>query len=32
MMSSLKSIIPGADLWPRFVQNQSSATRAGWCR
>ncbi len=23
MMSSLKSIIPGADLWPRFVQNQS---------
>ncbi len=23
MMSNLKSIIPGADLWPRFVQNQS---------
>ena len=22
-MSNLKSIIPGADLWPRFVQNQS---------
>ena len=25
MMSSLKSIIPGADLWPRFVQNQSES-------
>ena len=23
MMSNLKSIIPGAELWPRFVQNQS---------
>ncbi|HEX7631358.1 MAG TPA: phosphoribosylformylglycinamidine synthase, partial [Lacunisphaera sp.] len=23
MMSNLKGIIPGADLWPRFVQNQS---------
>lgn len=23
MMSNLKTIIPGADLWPRFVQNQS---------
>jgi len=23
MMSNLKSIIPGAGLWPRFVQNQS---------
>ncbi|MBW7894450.1 MAG: phosphoribosylformylglycinamidine synthase [Opitutaceae bacterium] len=23
MMSNLKSIIPGADHWPRFVQNQS---------
>ena len=23
MMSNLKSMIPGADLWPRFVQNQS---------
>jgi phosphoribosylformylglycinamidine synthase len=23
MMSNLKSIIPGADLWPRFVQNLS---------
>jgi phosphoribosylformylglycinamidine synthase len=23
MMSNLKAIIPGADLWPRFVQNQS---------
>ena len=23
MMSNLKSIIPGADLWPRFVQNKS---------
>ena len=23
MMSNLKSIIPGANLWPRFVQNQS---------
>jgi phosphoribosylformylglycinamidine synthase len=23
MMSNLKDIIPGADLWPRFVQNQS---------
>jgi phosphoribosylformylglycinamidine synthase len=23
MMSNLKSIIPGADAWPRFVQNQS---------
>jgi phosphoribosylformylglycinamidine synthase len=23
MMSNLRSIIPGADLWPRFVQNQS---------
>jgi len=23
MMSALKSIIPGAELWPRFVQNQS---------
>jgi phosphoribosylformylglycinamidine synthase len=23
MVSNLKSIIPGADLWPRFVQNQS---------
>jgi phosphoribosylformylglycinamidine synthase len=23
MMSALKPIIPGADLWPRFVQNQS---------
>jgi len=23
MMSNLHSIIPGADLWPRFVQNQS---------
>ena len=23
MMSNLKSIIPGADLWPRFVQNES---------
>ena len=23
MMSNLRSIIPGAELWPRFVQNQS---------
>ncbi len=23
MMSNLKAIIPGAELWPRFVQNQS---------
>ena len=23
MMSNLKSIIPGSELWPRFVQNQS---------
>jgi phosphoribosylformylglycinamidine synthase len=23
MVSNLKDIIPGADLWPRFVQNQS---------
>ncbi len=23
MVSNLKSIIPGAELWPRFVQNQS---------
>jgi phosphoribosylformylglycinamidine synthase len=23
MMSNLKGIIPGAELWPRFVQNQS---------
>jgi phosphoribosylformylglycinamidine synthase len=23
MMSNLKSLIPGAELWPRFVQNKS---------
>jgi phosphoribosylformylglycinamidine synthase len=28
MMSNLKSIIPGADLWPRFVQNQSERYEA----
>ena len=24
MMSNLKDLIPGADLWPRFVRNESS--------
>jgi phosphoribosylformylglycinamidine synthase len=28
MMSNLHSIIPGADLWPRFVQNQSERYEA----
>jgi phosphoribosylformylglycinamidine synthase len=28
MMSNLKSIIPGADHWPRFVQNQSERYEA----
>ena len=28
MMSNLKSIIPGADPWPRFVQNQSERFEA----
>jgi len=28
MMSALRSIIPGADLWPRFVQNQSERFEA----
>jgi phosphoribosylformylglycinamidine synthase len=28
MMSTLRSIIPGADLWPRFVQNQSERFEA----
>ncbi|HTB79336.1 MAG TPA: phosphoribosylformylglycinamidine synthase [Opitutaceae bacterium] len=28
MMSNLHSIIPGADLWPRFVQNQSERFEA----
>jgi len=28
MMSNLKSIIPGADLWPRFVQNRSERFEA----
>jgi phosphoribosylformylglycinamidine synthase len=28
MMSNLKSLIPGADLWPRFVQNKSERYEA----
>jgi phosphoribosylformylglycinamidine synthase len=28
MMSALRSIIPGSDLWPRFVQNQSERFEA----
>jgi phosphoribosylformylglycinamidine synthase len=28
MLSNLRSIIPGADLWPRFVQNQSERYEA----
>ncbi|MFC6440561.1 phosphoribosylformylglycinamidine synthase [Pseudobowmanella zhangzhouensis] len=28
MMSNLKSLIPGADLWPHFVQNRSSRFEA----
>jgi phosphoribosylformylglycinamidine synthase len=28
MMSNLHAIIPGADLWPRFVQNQSERYEA----
>ncbi len=28
MMSNLQSIIPGAELWPRFVQNQSERYEA----
>jgi phosphoribosylformylglycinamidine synthase len=28
MMSNLKSLIPGADLWPRFVQNRSERFEA----
>jgi phosphoribosylformylglycinamidine synthase len=28
MMSNLHAIIPGADLWPRFVQNQSERFEA----
>jgi phosphoribosylformylglycinamidine synthase len=28
MMSNLKSLIPGADLWPRFVQNKSERFEA----
>jgi phosphoribosylformylglycinamidine synthase len=31
MMSNLQSIIPGADLWPRFVQNQSGRFEARLC-
>jgi phosphoribosylformylglycinamidine synthase len=28
MLSNLRTIIPGADLWPRFVQNQSERYEA----
>jgi phosphoribosylformylglycinamidine synthase len=28
MMSNLRSLIPGADLWPRFVQNKSERYEA----
>ncbi len=28
MMSNLKSLIPGADLWPRFVRNKSERFEA----
>ncbi len=28
MLSQLKSIIPGADLWPRFIRNQSEQFEA----
>jgi phosphoribosylformylglycinamidine synthase len=28
MMSAIRSIIPGSDLWPRFVQNQSERFEA----
>ncbi len=28
MMSALKSIIPGAELWPRFIRNQSEQFEA----
>ena len=28
MMSNLRPIIPGADLWPRFVQNESERYEA----
>jgi phosphoribosylformylglycinamidine synthase len=31
MMSNLQSIIPGADLWPRFAQNESGRFEARLC-
>ena len=31
MMSSLKTLIPGAELWPRFVRNYSEQFEARTC-